>query len=61
LGYRLDDVAETRKHPESANLRRAAVLNFVEFCRNYFWYSPIIVGLAKFAEDVLNNGRAIIT
>jgi len=45
---------KTRKNPESANLRQAAVLNFVEnhiSCQNYFCRIP------KFGEDILNHGR----
>jgi len=41
---------------ESANLRQAVILNFIESrisCRNY------VCRIAKFGEDILNPGRAI--
>jgi len=42
---------QTRKQSDSANLRQAAILNFV---RSHIWCQNYLCRIAIFAEDILN-------
>ena len=58
----LETLLETRKHPETANLRQVAIFSFVVShisCHNYLWQPsrPYISWIAIFGEAILNSSR----